>query len=51
MGRAVLTPAMATNSICFDTPAKHSALDSKVHAATPSILMKEFENWFQDSKK
>jgi len=47
----VLTQVIANNCICFDTLAKHSPVNSKKYAAVPSVLIKEFENRFQDYQK
>lgn len=46
----VLTQIMANNCISFDTLAKQSYKMQK-YTALISVLMKEFENWFQDCKK
>jgi len=35
----------------FDTLAKHIPVNSEKYAALPSILIKEFENRFQDCRK
>lgn len=42
---------MASNCMHFDILAKHSALINKEYAVMLSILIKEFENRFQDGKK
>lgn len=47
----MLTQVMASNCMHFDTLAKHSALINKEYAVMLSILIKEFENRFQDGKK
>jgi len=47
----VLTQVMANNCMHFDTLAKHSALNSKEYAAVLSVMIKGFENKFQDCKK
>ena len=39
---------MANNCMPFDTLAEHSPVNSEKHAAMLSILIKEFENRFQD---
>jgi len=48
---AELTQEMANSCMHCDTLAKHTALSSEKHAVVLSVLMKEFENRFQDSKK
>ena len=42
---------MANNCMPFDTLAEHSPVNSEKHAAMLCILIKEFENRFQDCKK
>ena len=48
---AVLTQVMANKFIYFDTLARHAPVNSKKYAAVLSVLIKEFENRFQDCKK
>jgi len=48
---AVLTQVMANNCMYFDTLAKHIPINSKEYAVMLSLLIKEFENRFQDCKK
>lgn len=48
---AVLTQAMANSCAHFDTVAKHSTLNSKEYTALLSVLIKEFDNRFQDCQK
>lgn len=45
-----LTQVMANKFMAFDTLAKHSTVNSKKHAAVPSVLVEEFENRFQDGQ-
>lgn len=42
---------MANKSMRFDTPAKHSPINRNKHAAVPPILVKKFENKFQECPK
>ena len=42
---------MRNNVICFDALAKHRPVNSRKDAALLFILIKEFENRFQDCKK
>ncbi len=43
--------AVANNFMHFDVLAKHSPVNSEKYAAVLSILIKEFENRFQDLQK
>jgi len=47
----VLTQVVANNCMNFDTLAESSALNSKEYADMLSILIKEFENKFQECQK
>ncbi len=42
---------MANNCVHFDSLAKHSPVNSEKYTAVLSLLIKEFESWFQDCKK
>lgn len=44
----MLTQAVAKKSMDFDTLAKRSPVNTEKYAAVFSVLIKEFENWFQD---
>jgi len=46
---AVPAQVMANNCMHSDRLAKHSLGNSEKYAAVLSVLMKEFEKWFQDS--
>jgi len=48
---AVLTQMMASNVMDFGTLAERSLVNSKKYAAVLAIVIKEFENRFQDCKK
>ena len=43
--------AVANNFMHFDVLAKHSPVNSEKYAAVLSVLIKEFENRFQDLQK
>ena len=48
---AVLTQVLASKFVQLETLAKHSPVNSEKYAAMLSILIKEFENRFQDCQK
>ena len=51
-GHSVLpAQVMANNCVHFDSLAKHSPVNSEKYTAVLSLLIKEFESWFQDCKK
>ena len=45
-----LAEITASNFMHFDTVAKHGPVNNGKYAATLSVLIKEFENRFQDFK-
>ena len=47
----MLTQVMANNFRYFDMLAKDSTVNSEKYAAMLSVLIKEFENRFQDCQK
>ena len=49
--RAELWQDMTDHSMHLNTLAEHSPVNSKKYAAVLSVLIKEFENRFQDCKK
>lgn len=44
----MLTQAVAKKFMDFDTLAEHSPVNTEKYAAVFSVLIKEFENWFQN---
>lgn len=47
----MLTEIMANHFMNFDTLDKHSPMNSKKYAPVLSVLIKEFENGFQECRK
>lgn len=48
---AVLTQVIANNFVCFYSVAKHNPVNCEKHVVMFSILIKEFENTFQNCWK